>query len=146
MFIEQGVGAVCKGGQFHDPAIVHKHIDASELFFGLIEEPFDVIGQGYIPLYRNGFVVILMMNCWYAMAALIYTRTPLGDRLLSDLDKILPEIEAVYQKEDQGLLASVEVIKMTMADHACAVLLLPVLSRHCLIRMILCALWPKSIQ
>jgi DNA-binding transcriptional LysR family regulator len=58
-----------------------------------------------------------------------YTRTALGDRLLGDLDKILPEIEALYQREDKSLLASVEVIKMTMTDHACAVLLPPMLKR-----------------
>lgn len=58
-----------------------------------------------------------------------YTRTALGDRLLGDLDKILPEIEALYQREDQSLLASVEVITMTMTDHACAVLLAPILKR-----------------
>jgi DNA-binding transcriptional LysR family regulator len=58
-----------------------------------------------------------------------YARTPLGDRLLGDLDKVIPEIEALYQREDQSLLASVEVIKMTMTDHACAVLLPPILRR-----------------
>jgi len=58
-----------------------------------------------------------------------YERTPRADRLLAELDRILPQIEDLFVEGTQNLLASVEVIRLTMNDHACAVLLPQILRR-----------------
>ena len=58
-----------------------------------------------------------------------YERTPRADRLLAELDRILPRIEDLFVDGPQDLPASVEVVRLTMNDHACAVLLPPILRR-----------------